>query len=129
MVGVPAVCGRNTTNQWQSRILVSSAVKKSAVVKASDHSEINVFRDKYLILDPQPLSVTPSFLEFNPGLTKSFFFYPRSGHVPKVPTHVARPAVPQPFNPPPFQSSDQDKLNLLCPIRTLDTYFHNLSSY
>ncbi|XP_073780302.1 uncharacterized protein [Danio rerio] len=78
--------------------------------------------------DLQALSVAPSFLEFAPGMSKAFL-YPRPGYVPKVPTHVARPAVLQAFNPPPFQSSDQEKLNLLCPVRALNTYVNRVINW
>ena len=73
--------------------------------------------------DIQALSVAPSCLEFSPGMVKAFL-HPRPGYVPKVPTNVARPIVLQAFCPPPFTSSDQEKLNLLCPVRALDAYVH-----
>jgi len=52
------------------------------------------------------------------------FLHPRPGYVANVPTNVARPVVLQAFCPPQkfILSSDQDKLNLLCPVRALDAY-------
>ncbi|KAK9957703.1 hypothetical protein ABG768_011926 [Culter alburnus] len=73
--------------------------------------------------DLQALSVAPSYLEFAPGMVKAFL-HPRPGYVPKVPTHVPGPIVLQAFYPPPFKSLDQERLNLLCPVRALDTYVH-----
>ena len=74
--------------------------------------------------DIQALSVSPSCLEFSPGMVKAFL-HPRPGYVPKVPTNPVRPVVLQAFCPPPFLTSDQEKLNLLCPVRALvDAYVH-----
>jgi len=53
------------------------------------------------------------------------FLYPRPGYIPKVPTNVMGPIVLQAFCPPPFNTPDQESLNLLCPIRALDAYVHN----
>ncbi|XP_026100385.1 uncharacterized protein LOC113071237 [Carassius auratus] len=78
--------------------------------------------------DLQALSVSPTCLEFAPGMVKAFL-YPKQGYVPKVPTVVPRPIVLQAFCPPPFASSDQEKSNLLCPVRALDTYVHRTSSF
>ncbi|XP_051756294.1 uncharacterized protein LOC127516053 [Ctenopharyngodon idella] len=73
--------------------------------------------------DLQALSVAPSYLEFAPGMVKAFL-HARPGYVPKVPTNVPGPIVLQAFYPPPFGNSDQEKLNLLCPVRALDAYVH-----
>ncbi|XDV39759.1 hypothetical protein PO909_008949 [Leuciscus waleckii] len=78
--------------------------------------------------DLQALSVSPTCLEFAPGMVKEFL-YPKQGYVPKVPTIIPRPIVLQAFCPPPFTSSDQEKLNLLCPVRALDTYVHRSSPW
>ncbi|KAI2668801.1 hypothetical protein H4Q32_005606 [Labeo rohita] len=77
--------------------------------------------------DLQALSVAPSFLDFAPGLAKTFL-YPRSGYVPKVPSSAARPVV-QAFCPPPFREPDQQKLNCMCPVRALDTYVHRAAMW
>jgi len=66
--------------------------------------------------DLQALSVSPLCLEFAPGMVKAFL-HPRPGYVLKVPTNVAQPIILQVFCPPPFQMSDQEKLNFLCPVR------------
>ncbi|KAL0154229.1 hypothetical protein M9458_050483 [Cirrhinus mrigala] len=73
--------------------------------------------------DLQALSVAPSHLDFAPGMAKAFL-YPRSEYVPKVPSSAPRAVVLQAFCPPPFLDSDQQKLNCMCPVRALDTYFH-----
>ncbi len=73
--------------------------------------------------DLQALSVTPSFIDFAPGLAKAFL-YPCAGYVPKVPSSEPRPVVLQAFCPPPFREPDQEKLNCMCPVRALDVYVH-----
>ncbi|MGL4804411.1 MAG: hypothetical protein ACRC15_04575, partial [Cetobacterium sp.] len=73
--------------------------------------------------DLQALSVSPTCLEFAPGMVKAFL-YPRAGYVPKVLTNIPNPIVLQAFCPPPFSNQEQEKLNLLCPVRALDTYVH-----
>ncbi len=76
--------------------------------------------------DLQALSVTPSCLEFVPGMVKAFL-HPRPGYVPKVPANVARSIMLQAFCPPPFQNADQERHNLLCLVWALDAY--NSRSY
>lgn len=71
----------------------------------------------------QALSVAPSCLEFAPGMTKAFL-HTRPGYVPKVPTRVPGPIILEAFCPPPFENQDQEKRNLLCPVRALDAYTH-----
>ncbi len=73
--------------------------------------------------DLQALSVAPSCLEFAPGMVKAFL-HPRPGYVPKVPANVARSIMLQAFCTPPFHNADQDRHNLLCPVRALDAYVH-----
>ena len=68
--------------------------------------------------DLQALSVSPSCLEFAPGMVKAFL-YPKPGYVPKVPTNIPQPIVLQALCPPPFKDLDQEKLNLICPVRAL----------
>jgi len=75
------------------------------------------------IVDLKALSVAPLCLEFAPGMVKAFL-HPRSGYVPKVPTKVARSVVLQAVCPPPFQDADQERHNLLCPVRVLGAYIH-----
>ncbi len=57
------------------------------------------------------------------------FLYPRPGYVPQVPTSTPAPIVLQAFCPPPFQEAGQEKLNLLCPVRALDTYVHRAAPW
>ncbi len=57
-------------------------------------------------------------------LSGKIFLYPRAGYVPKVPSSVPRPVVLQAFCPPPFREPDQEKLNCMCPVRTLDAYVY-----
>ncbi|XP_067257251.1 uncharacterized protein [Chanodichthys erythropterus] len=73
--------------------------------------------------DLQALSVAPSCLEFAPGMVKAFL-HTRPGYVPKVPTRVPGPIVLEAFCPPPFTNVDQERKNLLCPVRALDAYVH-----
>ncbi len=73
--------------------------------------------------DLQALSVTPSCLEFAPGMVKAFL-HPRPGYIPKVTANVARSIMLQAFCPPPFQDADQERHNLLCPVWALDAYVH-----
>jgi len=40
------------------------------------------------------------------------------------PTNVPWPIVLQTFCPPLFKYQDNEKFNLLCPVRALDTYVH-----
>jgi len=69
------------------------------------------------------LSDGPSGLQFAPGMVKAFL-PPWPRYIPKVPTNVAGPVVLQAFCPPPFNTPDQEKLNLLCPVRSLDAYLN-----
>ncbi len=73
--------------------------------------------------DLQALSVAPTHLDFAPGMAKAFL-YPRAGYVPKVPFVTPQPVVLQAFSPPPFREPDQQRLNCMCPVRTLDAYVH-----
>ncbi len=62
--------------------------------------------------DLQALSVSPSCLEFAPGMVKAFL-HARPGYVPKVPPNVTRSIMLQAFCPPSFQNADQERHNLL----------------
>ncbi len=73
--------------------------------------------------DLQALSVALSCLEFAPGMVKAFH-HPRPGYVPKLRSPLmwqgqlcCKPSVLL-FN------ADQERHNLLCPVRTLDAYVH-----
>lgn len=44
-------------------------------------------------------------------------------------SNLACSTVLQAFCPPPFQTSDQEILNLLCPVRALDSYGHRAAQW
>jgi len=50
------------------------------------------------------------------------------GYMPIVPTNIAFYAILLGFHPPPFVLVNQEKLNLLCPVKGLETYVHGLPS-
>lgn len=52
------------------------------------------------------------------------FLHNRHGYVPKVPTNMRKPILLLAFSPPPFRDPDQERLNLLYPVRALDAYLH-----
>ncbi len=78
--------------------------------------------------DLQALPVAPSCLEFAPDMVK-VFLHPRPGYIPKVPANVARSIMLQAFCPPPFQNADQERHNLLCPVRALNAYVHRAAQW
>jgi len=49
---------------------------------------------------------------------------PEEGLFPKVPVNDGGPMMLQAFYLPPFNTPDQEQLNLLCPVRALDAYVH-----
>lgn len=65
-----------------------------------------------------------SILSHYRRLLKFSFGVKRPGYVLKVPTDMAQPIIFQAFCPPPFQTMDQEKQDLLCSVRALDTYVH-----
>ncbi|KAK3554796.1 hypothetical protein QTP70_033490, partial [Hemibagrus guttatus] len=69
----------------------------------------------------QALSVTPTCLEFAPGMSKAIL-HRRVGYVPKVPRMAGCPVILHAF-------CEQERLYLLCPVRDLRTYVHRLSSW
>ncbi|XDV48415.1 hypothetical protein PO909_017827 [Leuciscus waleckii] len=71
--------------------------------------------------DLQALSIAPSCLEFAPGRVR-VILHPRPGYVPMVPTNVARSIILQAFHSPSFSSAEEEKHNLLCPVRALKAY-------
>jgi len=75
------------------------------------------------IRDLQALSVSPSCLDFALRMVK-VLLHPRPGCIPKVSTNVARSIVLQALCPPPFKDANQERNNLLCPVRALDAYTH-----
>ncbi len=62
-------------------------------------------------------------MDFAPGLVK-VTLQPRPGYVPKVlSTSFRSPVVTlHSFHPPPFASSEDERLHMLCPVRALKIY-------
>jgi len=58
-----------------------------------------------------PFRFLPLALSLHQGWSRHSYI---QGYVPKVPTMILRPIGQQAFCPPPFTSSDQEKLNFLC---------------
>ncbi|KAK2823508.1 hypothetical protein Q7C36_020108 [Tachysurus vachellii] len=75
------------------------------------------------VSDLHALSVSPSCLQFAPGLTK-VSFRPNPAFVPKVleSTYRCPSTELAAFHPPPFSSPEERKLNALCPVRALRAY-------
>ncbi|XP_067258622.1 uncharacterized protein [Chanodichthys erythropterus] len=125
----PVVCTKTPT--WDLTIVLQGLAE-------APFEPIEEVSDKFLTLktifllavsslkrigDLQALSVAPSCLEFASGMVKAFL-HTRPGYVPKVPTKVPGPIVLEAFCPPPFTNVDQERKNLLCPVRALDVYVH-----
>ncbi len=62
-------------------------------------------------------------MDFAPGLVK-VTLRPRPGYIPKVLSRSFRSQVVtlHSFHPPPFASSEDEKLQMLCPVRALKLY-------
>ncbi len=73
--------------------------------------------------DLQALSVSEMCMDFFPGLVK-VTLRPRPGYIPKVLSTSFRSQVVtlHTFHPPPFASSEDEKLHMLCPVRALKLY-------
>ncbi len=73
--------------------------------------------------DLQAFSVSETCMDFAPGLVK-VTLRPRSGYIPKVLSTSFRSQVVtlHSFHPPPFASSEDERLHLLCPVRALKLY-------
>ncbi len=73
--------------------------------------------------DSQALSVSEMSMDFAPGLVK-VTLRPRPGYIPKVLSTSFRSQVVTllSFHPPPFASSEDEKLHMLCPVRALKLY-------
>ncbi len=78
--------------------------------------------------DLQALSISPSCLDFAPGLVK-VILHPHPNYLPKVPFSTMNPVVLEAFCPPPFTTPEQERLHLLCPIRALQIYIHRTSQW
>ncbi len=73
--------------------------------------------------DLQAFSVSETCMDFAPGLVK-VTLRPRPGYIPKVLSTSFRSQVVTLhfFHPPPFASSEDERLHLLCPVRALKLY-------
>ncbi len=73
--------------------------------------------------DLQAFSVSETCMDFAPGLVK-VTLWPRPGYIPKVLSTSFRYQVVtlHSFHPPPFASSKDEKLHMLCPVRALKLY-------
>ncbi len=73
--------------------------------------------------DLQAFSVSETCMDFAPGLVK-VTLRPRPGYIPKVLSTSFRSQVVMlhSFHPPPFASSEDERLHLLCPVRALKLY-------
>ncbi len=73
--------------------------------------------------DLQAFSVSETCMDFAPGLVK-VTLRPRPGYIPKVLSTSFRSQVVtlHSFHPPPFASSEDERLHLFCPVRALKLY-------
>ncbi len=73
--------------------------------------------------DLQAFSVSEMCMDFAPGLVK-VTLRPRPGYIPKVLSTSFRSQVVtlHSFHPPPFASSEDEKLHMLCPVQALKLY-------
>ncbi len=78
--------------------------------------------------DLQALSISPSSLDFAPGLVK-VILHPHPNYLLKVPFSTMNPVVLEAFSHPPFTTPEQERLHLLCPVRALQTYVHRTSQW
>ncbi len=75
------------------------------------------------VVDLQAFSVSEMCMDFAPGLVK-VTLWPRPGYIPKVLSTSFRSQVVtlHSFHPPPFASSEDERLHMLCPVRALKLY-------
>ncbi|KAI2667001.1 Non-reducing polyketide synthase PKS8-1 [Labeo rohita] len=78
--------------------------------------------------DMQALSISPSCLDFAPGMVK-VILHPHPDYLPKVPFSAAHPVILEAFCPPPFITPEQEKSHRLCPVRVLQAYVHRTSQW
>ncbi len=73
--------------------------------------------------DLQAFSVSETCMDFAPGLVK-VTLRPRPGYIPKVLSTSFRSQLVtlHSFHPPPFASSEDERLHMLCPVRALKLY-------
>ncbi len=82
------------------------------------------------VSDFHALSVSPSCLQFAPGLTK-VSFRPNPAFVPKVVDSAYRclSTELEAFHPLPFSSPGEQRLNSLCPVRALHAYVKRTAGF
>ena len=78
--------------------------------------------------DMQALSISPSCLDFAPGMVK-VILHPHPDYLPKVPFSAVHPVILEAFCPPPFTTPEQEKSHRLCPVRALQAYIHRSSQW
>ncbi len=80
-------------------------------------------RTVFLGVHLQAFSVSETCMDFAPGLVK-VTLRPRPGYIPKVLSTSFRSQVVtlHSFHPPPFASSEDERLHMLCPVRALKLY-------
>ncbi len=73
--------------------------------------------------DVQAFSVSEMCMDFAPGLVK-VTLRPRPGYIPKVlsTSFQSQVVTLHSFHPPPFASSEDERLHMLCPVRALKLY-------
>ncbi len=73
--------------------------------------------------DLQALSISEMCMDFAPGLVK-VTLRPRPGYIPKVfsTSFHSQVVTLHSFHPPPFASSEDENLHMLCPVRALKLY-------
>ncbi|XP_024865142.1 uncharacterized protein LOC108244802 [Kryptolebias marmoratus] len=76
------------------------------------------------------LSVSPTCLQWAPGLSK-VCLRPNPAFVPKVMETSYRCSMVElpAFHPPPFSSAEEERLNCLCPVRTLRAYVDRTAGF
>ncbi len=78
--------------------------------------------------DLQALSISPSCLDFAPGLVK-VILHPHPNYLLKVSFSTINLVVLEAFCPPSFTTPEQERLHLLCPVRALQVYVHRTSQW
>jgi hypothetical protein len=78
--------------------------------------------------DMQALSISPSCLDFAPGMVK-VILHPHPDYLPKVPFSAVHPVTLEAFYPPPFTTPEQEGSHRLCPVRALQAYVHRTSQW
>ncbi|XDV31033.1 hypothetical protein PO909_033810 [Leuciscus waleckii] len=78
--------------------------------------------------DMQALSISPSCLDFAPGMVK-VILHPHPDYLPKVPFSAVHPVTLEAFCSPPFSTPEQERSHRLCPVRALQVYVHRTSQW